>query len=254
MKSASMASFKSAAELPDRDHDEPRRPSTICFHTRKPVDECNCEPSRHGLRCGTIVSPNYEGSPDVVCHNPADRYCGGKVKDDGICSSCLEEAAQGGDFPTDKLDDYYPPATRYGILTYDRGDVRWCSLGAMPKLDAEERFRTWDRVSGADAHRVYALGVLPYERLDDGNTDHVLRATQLVEQCLVRFEGVERAMRDYACTLEAIRETLGQKETHYMVMAGDVADVVEALALYSVDACSMGPSLAQETLRKLRSR
>lgn len=254
MKSAAMASFRSAAELPDRDDSgPPRRPSTVCSKNGKPVTECGCQPSRHGLRCGMIVSPNHEDSPDVVCHNPADRYCGGRGPDDGICSDHLNEAAEGGDFPTDKLDDYYPPAIRYGVLTYDRGDVRWCSLGAMPKLDADEQYRTWDRVTGDDAHRVYALGVFPHEKLNGASSN------RLVESALARLEAVERAMRDYACTLEAIREALGQKETHHLIMADDVESVVKALEVYAssmlVDAGPTGGArLAQETLRKLRAK
>ena len=247
VKSASIASFKSAAETPDRDDDEPRRPSTICNQTRKPVSECGCPPSRHGLRCGMVVVPSYEDLGDIVCHKPADRYCGGTGTDDGICSDHLDEAAEGGDFPADKIDLYYPPATRYGILTYDRGDVRWCSLGAIPKLDAEEQCRTWDRVSGADNHRVYVLGMFPYEPLHDE-----LKAV-LVERSLARFQGIEHTLREYAGTLEAIREALRQKETHYMVMAGDVEDVVRALERYA-KGDTMMPSLARETLKRLRAR
>lgn len=52
-------------------------------------------------------------------------------------------------------------------------------------------------------------------------------------ELLKRFKLQSLAARDYGGTLEGIREALGQKNTHYLVMADDVAIVVKALEWYA---------------------
>jgi hypothetical protein len=74
----------------------------ICSLTKKPVSGCGCV----GLRCTIVVSSNEDH--DVACHKPANRYI---VSDpnEGVFDDCLNEMAQGGDFPLDKVDEIYPP-------------------------------------------------------------------------------------------------------------------------------------------------
>jgi hypothetical protein len=48
-------------------------------------------------------------------------------------------------------------------------------------------------------------------------------------ELLRRFKLLERAARDYEEALDNIREALGQKRTHHLVMAGDVKDLVLAV-------------------------
>ena len=59
-----------------------------------------------GLRCGIIIHPSYEGSPDVECGKPARRRLG--LGNEGVCDDCLDEMVQSGDFPTDEIDQLYP--------------------------------------------------------------------------------------------------------------------------------------------------
>ena len=73
----------------------------ICSLTKKPVSGCGCE----GLRCAIVTSSNEDN--DVACHKPAIRYIGSSLED-GLCADCLNEMAQGGDFPLDKVDEIYP--------------------------------------------------------------------------------------------------------------------------------------------------
>jgi len=73
----------------------------ICSLTKKSTTECGCV----GLRCAIVVSSG-EAQDDVACHNPATRQFGGG--DEGLCDDCLNEMAQGGDFPLDKVDEIYP--------------------------------------------------------------------------------------------------------------------------------------------------
>jgi predicted HAD superfamily Cof-like phosphohydrolase len=59
---------------------------------------------------------------------------------------------------------------RYGIVVFDpnspEGKFDWYSGGGMRLEDAERVIRTWDRVSGADGHRVYAIGIAPWRGFD----------------------------------------------------------------------------------------
>lgn len=48
-------------------------------------------------------------------------------------------------------------------------------------------------------------------------------------ELLRRFKGAMLAARDYAEALDNIRGALGQKQTHHLVMAGDVKDLVQAV-------------------------
>lgn len=55
-----------------------------------------------------------------------------------------------------------------------------------------------------------------------------------------------RGARDYGETLDAIRRALGQEGTHYLVMADDVRELVEAI--------ERDDSSAKKVLEKLRER
>lgn len=59
--------------------------------------------------------------------------------------------------------DERPP--RFGVLVIDKGNIRWSSRGAMSLEDATEDFATWDRSTGEDNHRVFAIGVYPWTEM-----------------------------------------------------------------------------------------
>jgi hypothetical protein len=61
-----------------------------------------------------------------------------------------------------------------------------------------------------------------------------------------RLAAAEREAQSYAEALDAIREALGQKQTHYLVMADDVRELVEAV--------DRGDGSAPLVLKKLRER
>jgi len=48
-------------------------------------------------------------------------------------------------------------------------------------------------------------------------------------ELLKRFAAASRAARDYAQTIDNVREALGQKSTHYLIVADDVKELVEAI-------------------------
>jgi hypothetical protein len=62
------------------------------------------------------------------------------------------------------------------------------------------------------------------------------------------LQGRARAAKSFAESLDNIREAIGQGETHHLVMAGDVAELVKAVELGDP------VSQAMVVLRKLRSR
>jgi hypothetical protein len=65
-------------------------------------------------------------------------------------------------------------------------------------------------------------------------------------ELLKRFKLAAREARNLAEALGAIREALGQKETHYLVMANDVAILVKALEWYALKTTmSLGASLGE---------
>jgi hypothetical protein len=70
-------------------------------------------------------------------------------------------------------------------------------------------------------------------------------------EILVRWlQGRGRAAEAYAGTIDGVREALGQKETHYLVVADDVEELVKA-----VERCeSDGGCQAMTVLAKLRGR
>jgi len=51
----------------------------------------------------------------------------------------------------------------------------------------------------------------------------------ILRDCASSIESLTKSERDYAETLEAIREALGQEQTHFLAMPGDVKDLVEAV-------------------------
>jgi hypothetical protein len=58
----------------------------------------------------------------------------------------------------------------------------------------------------------------------------LLRRFKLMQH---KIDGWKREANGYAESIDAIRETLGQKETHYLVMPDDVATLVKALEWYA---------------------
>jgi hypothetical protein len=48
-------------------------------------------------------------------------------------------------------------------------------------------------------------------------------------ELMIRFAGASKAATAYAETIDNVREALGQKTTHYHVVAGDVKELVEAV-------------------------
>lgn len=48
-------------------------------------------------------------------------------------------------------------------------------------------------------------------------------------QLLRRFQAAARTANDYALVIDAVREALGQDATHYLIVAGDVKELVEAV-------------------------
>ena len=69
-------------------------------------------------------------------------------------------------------------------------------------------------------------------------------------ELLRRFKGTARAARVYAESLDNVREALGQEETHYLVIADDVEELVKAVELCSSD----GGCRAMTVLTRLRQR
>ncbi len=69
-------------------------------------------------------------------------------------------------------------------------------------------------------------------------------------ELLRRFKGYERAAKSFAESLDNVREALGQEQTHHLVMAGDVEELVKAVELCASD----GGCRAMTVLTKLRQR
>ena len=69
-------------------------------------------------------------------------------------------------------------------------------------------------------------------------------------ELLRRLRGTIRAARAYAESIDNVRDALGQKETHYLVVADDVEELVKAVELCASD----GGCRAMTVLRKLRDR
>jgi hypothetical protein len=167
--------------------------NVICSRTKKPTTECGCEPSDHGLLCAILVSPLMcHPNEDAACHKPGSRSMRSGNPGEGICPECVESMLDG-DFTTAQMDIEFPHPVLYGILIYDEGQVRWCSLGGMPKLKAVDVFADWDRVSGADGHRTYALGVFPY-RADSSDLEKVA----MVGKAMAGFERCRQELAWYA--------------------------------------------------------
>jgi predicted methyltransferase MtxX (methanogen marker protein 4) len=67
-----------------------------------------------------------------------------------------------------------------------------------------------------------------------------------VELLVARLTLFWRGARDYAQTVDNVREALGQKETHYLIMADDVQELVEAV--------ERDDGSAKTVLKQLRDR
>ena len=80
----------------------------------------------------------------------------------------------------------------------------------------------------------------------------------ILRDCVKMIEGLQKESRAYAETIDNVRASLRQKETHYLVVADDVKDVVDAL--YRIADPSEAPGevrdlqlFAQGVLSKLSS-
>ena len=73
-----------------------------------------------------------------------------------------------------------------------------------------------------------------------------LGVRNILRECANAIESLRKAERDYGETLDAIRRALGQEGTHYLVMADDVRELVEAI--------ERDDSSAKKVLEKLRER
>ena len=72
----------------------------------------------------------------------------------------------------------------------------------------------------------------------------------ILRDCASSIESLTKSERDYAETLEAIREALGQEQTHFLAMPGDVNELVEAIEMCSSD----GGCRAKTVLERLREQ
>lgn len=71
-------------------------------------------------------------------------------------------------------------------------------------------------------------------------------------ELLKRFQSTARAARDYAETIDNVREALGQDGTHYLITADDVSDLVKAVELDAANTVHTGGCHAGRQLLKLR--
>jgi hypothetical protein len=62
---------------------------------------------------------------------------------------------------------------RFGVVMFDpkggsegTGSFDWAFCKNVPEAEAEKIAETWDRITGEDNHRVYALGVAPWRGYD----------------------------------------------------------------------------------------
>jgi hypothetical protein len=84
----------------------------------------------------------------------------------------------------------------------------------------------------------------------DGSPHDEKTARDILRRCATTLEAVLRESNGYAETLDNIRDALGQKATHHLVMADDVRELVEA-----AEACGRDRSCkAAAALKSLRKR
>jgi len=67
-------------------------------------------------------------------------------------------------------------------------------------------------------------------------------------ELLKRFQVAARGARDYGQTIDNVREALGQKATHYLVVADDVQILVKALEWYATHVLELGGNAARARL------
>jgi hypothetical protein len=98
---------------------------------------------------------------------------------------------------------HHPSAGTHGVLVSDRGTIRFSSHGGLPPHEAYRLFWEWDRVTGADAHPVYALGVTmytPHFFYEVGDSTEAI--AHLVEDALVWAQRERRALLDQVTSLQ----------------------------------------------------
>jgi len=91
--------------------------------------------------------------------------------------------------------------------------------------------------------RVAAGAAWASERKDDEEVRRILR------ECALAIEALAIDVNDLARALDGVREALGQKETHFLVIADDVKELVMAIENCEAD----GGCRAATTLGKIRA-
>jgi hypothetical protein len=71
----------------------------------------------------------------------------------------------------------------------------------------------------------------------------------ILRDCARTLEGLKREANNYAEVIDFVREALGQDETHYLVVADDVKELVDAVELCASD----GGCRAKTVLERLRA-
>ena len=126
-------------------------------------------------------------APIARAHDPAPA----RERDEKVVKN--EEISPETDIATTDTDR---PATnpdpQFGVLVYDRGEIRWSSFGGTSRPKAEALFLDWDRVTGPDGHRTYALGIAPFVENPQGD-----EIRMLVESCLMLQELARREKLNY---------------------------------------------------------
>ena len=130
--------------------------------------------------------------------------------------------------------------TRPGVAALiERGRVTADEVRSMQCTYTE-----WVALVPAMTDEAFAARVEQALRNPQGEPFEVVYAPELLR----RFRGAARAARAYAESIDNVREALGQRETHYLVVADDVGDLVKV-----VEQCANeGDRRAMAALRKLR--
>jgi hypothetical protein len=107
-------------------------------------------------------------------------------------------------------------------------------------------YSEWVELIPAMTDEAFAARVEQALRNPQGEPFQAVYAPELLR----RFKGTARAARVYAESLDNVREALGQEQTHYLVIADDVEELVKAVELCASD----GGCRAMTVLTKLRMR
>lgn len=107
-------------------------------------------------------------------------------------------------------------------------------------------YSEWVKLVPAMTDEAFTVRVEQALRNPQGEPFEAVYAPELLR----RFRGHERAAKSFAESLDNVREALGQEQTHHLVMADDVEELVKAVELCASD----GGCRAMTVLRRLRDR